>query len=378
MIAEIPELLLQIFHFVDKLSLLKNVALVSREFYNCSNYEFNKHSTFSNKVYYDFKTLPFSSKFSTRILSPHKLDYETGLLFYLSRGNTHDGDIEFTIEMSHILQLNKSIHISATISDGYSDFFLAEIPSVLTKNQKKVKVVILTLSNNKEVVVDYTNLNDIKKHCFDNSFHQIELIPFSTQTTLQEYFNLDIKNLSWHHEIITDYWDYFYIKSLSSPNELFLLFSLPEGIISFEIDKNLNKKKQTMETSFQIWPGDVIMFKNNSQFVGIRNHDQLLIFDVRKFQFEFEFNGMESNYFSNPEFYLIQHNNNYVTLLFSRGSLVLIGPKNKKRVQLKELKLTTIALFDESLGFIFIKHTLSNKILRAINVWNIINNEFDF
>lgn len=378
MIYLIPDILLHIFHYVDKLSLITKIKLISKDFHALANYQLIKYSTKWEITFAKFNNLRTlrSSQFSQSMASRYIIDYDLGLIFYLSIDRITDASFNFNIDMSHIFNLKQSLNIYSTNSDYYSEYYLAEIPSIFSKDNKTVKFVIFGIFQCHQIALDYSDLNEIKTIHLDSSINRLPILVFSNMEILEplaKYIKTELNDLPWRDEILSDVHKNFYLRSVMS-QDYFMFFSLPHGIVINQIDQFLNKTRNELLCSYPIWTKDIVVFKNNTNFVGIRYNHSIKLLNLRTHTFYSEFYEVPIDFDPNRAFYLITHKGKIRLVLIS-NMLYILKPHATKHVTipLEKTSTTTIKYFDDRLGIVFVKDIFNGTTLRSIDVIRVIN-----
>jgi hypothetical protein len=161
MIFEIPEIVLNIFRFVDKRTLIRATSSVSSNFCALSNYELKTNrKTKWEQIYDQFKT---NQQLQTKNLNNFRfpnikflLDDNSGIIIVLVKENDAN-----SIYFTHFYDTKKFLHIHDVDAIRFKDLKITEIIPHLSVTGKTERILYIQ-TNHQTIYIIYTNVNDIR------------------------------------------------------------------------------------------------------------------------------------------------------------------------------------------------------------------------
>lgn len=371
---DIPELVSEIIHFVPKIDLLTKTKLINKTFNSQTNYELSKRLSPWEKSFKDFTSLrPMTSQWSFSSFNRYYIDYKTGLYFHLTI--IHNGsNSTYTIEMSHLFGLEKSINLYSVSSPNYYQFYLTEIPGRLSKSGCDVKLMIFQKAPNDGISIDYTNLNNIVKTWFDCDIPRQLLFLMCYQKSFweknqvyQKYLGFNTFRLSEEFEDDYDFSHHFCHRIEN--DQAFVLFGVPNHLRLYRSNGNEIKEYCDIPYEYNVRSSQAINFIN-APVVGIltrsnQNEVRMLLFDFKKAKIVYHFRLFESIRTYDCS-YLLFYQNQPILVIISMDAFYIISESKNEMIPFVR-SLNDLVYFDESICFVFIKNRY-NQISKSINV----------
>lgn len=180
MIFQIPDILLNIFHFIDKLTLITKIKLVSKDLKTLSQYELTyNRKTKWEQTYENFTQLKqLENKSLKNYGFPNikfLMDYSSGTIVVWLIGDKH------VIYLTHFFDTSKFCTIVET--EKIESINLVEIPHYKSKSGKQERLLNINYSD-KSFVINYTNFNEI---------HNMKLISPSMKDLFWKLYTIGLR-----------------------------------------------------------------------------------------------------------------------------------------------------------------------------------------
>lgn len=283
MIFQIPEIVLNILRFIDKLTLFRSTSLVSSNFYTLTNHElqFNRKTKWE-KVYNDFKT---NERLQTKNLKTFEypdikflLDDNSGLIIIYLKENDMT-----SIYFSHFFDTQKLfLHICNVDVIIFKELKITEIIPQLSVTGKTERILNIQ-TNYQTIYVIYTNVNDIRTTHTPISLSLGSLVWKPFKNDIRQYPIFSEEKSCVDFETESNFPKVLQFICPRSDKEVYIInFSRDHGFFVVYLFNNRELIKRTpIEWKQEFCRSIIKTIPNSKEYIIVNNYSKFHMFDLK-------------------------------------------------------------------------------------------------